>query len=110
MFLISEVHPFDDGNGSLARVTMNTELVSCCRPALRLRADHVEVRSERRPHAPCNTAGSGAVLASGDGDYGVGARIGTVVPGVALACDWPHGLLAAQSRLAIAGLCSRQPA
>jgi Fic/DOC family len=28
MFLISEVHPFDDGNGRLARVTMNTELVA----------------------------------------------------------------------------------
>jgi hypothetical protein len=28
MFLISEAHPFDDGNGRLARVTMNTELVA----------------------------------------------------------------------------------
>jgi hypothetical protein len=28
MFLISEVHPFDDGNGRLARVAMNTELVA----------------------------------------------------------------------------------
>jgi hypothetical protein len=28
MFLVSEVHPFDDGNGRLARVMMNTELVS----------------------------------------------------------------------------------
>jgi hypothetical protein len=28
MFLISEIHPFDDGNGRLARVMMNTELVS----------------------------------------------------------------------------------
>jgi hypothetical protein len=27
MFLISEVHPFDDGNGRLARVMMNAELV-----------------------------------------------------------------------------------
>lgn len=27
MFLVSEVHPFDDGNGRLARVMMNTELV-----------------------------------------------------------------------------------
>jgi fido (protein-threonine AMPylation protein) len=28
MFLISEVHPFDDGNGRLARVMMNAELVA----------------------------------------------------------------------------------
>lgn len=28
MFLVSEVHPFDDGNGRLARVMMSTELVS----------------------------------------------------------------------------------
>ena len=28
MFLISEVHPFDDGNGRLARLMMNAELVS----------------------------------------------------------------------------------
>ena len=28
MFIVSEVHPFDDGNGRLARVTMNTELVA----------------------------------------------------------------------------------
>ena len=28
MFLVSEVHPFDDGNGRLARVMMNTELVA----------------------------------------------------------------------------------
>lgn len=28
MFLISEVHPFDDGNGRLARVMMNAELVN----------------------------------------------------------------------------------
>lgn len=27
MFLISEVHPFDDGNGRLARIMMNAELV-----------------------------------------------------------------------------------
>jgi hypothetical protein len=27
MFLVSEVHPFDDGNGRLARVMMNTELL-----------------------------------------------------------------------------------
>lgn len=27
-FLVSEVHPFDDGNGRLARAMMNTELVS----------------------------------------------------------------------------------
>ena len=33
MFLVSEVHPFDDGNGRLARIMMNAELVSggCCR-------------------------------------------------------------------------------
>ena len=29
MFLVSEVHPFDDGNGRLARVMMNAELVAC---------------------------------------------------------------------------------
>jgi hypothetical protein len=29
MFLISEVHPFDDGNGRCARVFMNAELVAC---------------------------------------------------------------------------------
>ncbi|MDQ2769461.1 MAG: Fic family protein, partial [Bacteroidota bacterium] len=28
MFLISEVHPFDDGNGRLARLMMNAELIS----------------------------------------------------------------------------------
>lgn len=28
MFLVSEVHPFDDGNGRLARVMMNVELVA----------------------------------------------------------------------------------
>lgn len=28
MFLISEVHPFSDGNGRIARVTMNAELVA----------------------------------------------------------------------------------
>ena len=28
MFLVAEVHPFDDGNGRLARVMMNCELVS----------------------------------------------------------------------------------
>lgn len=28
MFVLSEVHPFDDGNGRLARVMMNAELVS----------------------------------------------------------------------------------
>ena len=28
MFLISEVHPFDDGNGRVARAMMNAELIS----------------------------------------------------------------------------------
>ena len=28
MFLVSEVHPFDDGNGRIARVMMNAELVA----------------------------------------------------------------------------------
>jgi hypothetical protein len=28
MFLVSEVHPFDDGNGRIARVMMNSELVA----------------------------------------------------------------------------------
>ena len=28
MFLVSEVHPFDDGNGRLARIMMNSELVA----------------------------------------------------------------------------------
>ena len=28
MFLVSEVHPFEDGNGRIARVMMNSELVS----------------------------------------------------------------------------------
>jgi len=27
MFLVSEVHPFNDGNGRIARVMMNAELV-----------------------------------------------------------------------------------
>ena len=27
MFLVSEAHPFDDGNGRLARIMMNAELV-----------------------------------------------------------------------------------
>ena len=33
MFLVSEVHPFTDGNGSLARLVMNAELtvVNSCR-------------------------------------------------------------------------------
>ena len=30
MFLVSEIHPFDDGNGRLARVMMNAELVRGC--------------------------------------------------------------------------------
>jgi len=28
MFVVSEVHPFDDGNGRIARIMMNAELVS----------------------------------------------------------------------------------
>jgi len=28
-FLISEIHPFDDGNGRLARIMMNAELTAC---------------------------------------------------------------------------------
>jgi Fic family protein len=28
MFLVSEVHPFVDGNGRLARIMMNSELVA----------------------------------------------------------------------------------
>lgn len=28
MFMISEVHPFDDGNGRIARVMMNAELAA----------------------------------------------------------------------------------
>jgi Fic family protein len=28
MFLVCEVHPFDDANGRLARVMMNAELVA----------------------------------------------------------------------------------
>jgi Fic family protein len=28
MFLVSETHPFDDGNGRIARIMMNSELVS----------------------------------------------------------------------------------
>ncbi|MCK9209924.1 MAG: Fic family protein [Ignavibacteriaceae bacterium] len=28
MFLVSEVHPFEDGNGRIARVMMNAELVN----------------------------------------------------------------------------------
>ncbi len=33
IFLVSEVHPFTDGNGRPARLTMNAELsvVNCCR-------------------------------------------------------------------------------
>ncbi|WP_282778728.1 Fic family protein [Phaeodactylibacter xiamenensis] len=27
MFLVTEVHPFDDGNGRIARIMMNAELV-----------------------------------------------------------------------------------
>jgi hypothetical protein len=40
MFLISEVHPFDDGNGRLARLMMNAELVSAnqCRIIITTRA------------------------------------------------------------------------
>lgn len=29
MFIVSEVHPFEDGNGRTARVMMNAELVAC---------------------------------------------------------------------------------
>lgn len=29
MFIVAEVHPFDDGNGRLARLTMNAELSRC---------------------------------------------------------------------------------
>jgi hypothetical protein len=32
LFLISEVHPFIDGNGRVARVMMNAELVAGDRP------------------------------------------------------------------------------
>ncbi|MBK8505382.1 MAG: Fic family protein [Saprospiraceae bacterium] len=28
MFVVSEVHPFDDGNGRIARIMMNSELVA----------------------------------------------------------------------------------
>ena len=28
-FMVSEVHPFDDGNGRISRIMMNSELVSC---------------------------------------------------------------------------------
>ena len=28
MFLVSEVHPFDDGNGRIARIMMNAEMVA----------------------------------------------------------------------------------
>ncbi|MCO6004385.1 Fic family protein [Actinoallomurus purpureus] len=28
MFLVAEVHPFDDGNGRIARIMMNAELVA----------------------------------------------------------------------------------
>lgn len=28
MFLVTEVHPFDDGNGRIARIMMNAELVN----------------------------------------------------------------------------------
>ncbi len=34
MFLVSEVHPFDDGNGRIARVMMNAELVQAEEPRI----------------------------------------------------------------------------
>jgi hypothetical protein len=34
MFLISDVHPFNDGNGRVARVMMNAELVATGAPTI----------------------------------------------------------------------------
>lgn len=34
MFLVSEVHPFSDGNGRIARVMMNAELVAAAEPRI----------------------------------------------------------------------------
>ncbi len=34
MFLVSEVHPFDDGNGRIARIMMNAELSSADQPRI----------------------------------------------------------------------------
>ena len=50
MFLISEVHPFDDGNGRLARLMMNAELVSTgqCRIIITTRAREAYLDALRR--------------------------------------------------------------
>ncbi|MBT2559257.1 Fic family protein [Hymenobacter sp. ISL-91] len=50
MFLISEVHPFDDGNGRLARLMMNAELVSAgqCRIIVTTRAREAYLDALRR--------------------------------------------------------------
>jgi fido (protein-threonine AMPylation protein) len=34
MFVVSEVHPFDDGNGRVARLAMNAELTAASRPRI----------------------------------------------------------------------------
>ena len=50
MFLVSEVHPFDDGNGRLARLMMNAELVSAdqCRIIITTHAREAYLDALRR--------------------------------------------------------------
>jgi Fic family protein len=44
MFLISEVHPFDDGNGRVARAFMNAELVAAGHCRILIPSDAPELR------------------------------------------------------------------
>ncbi len=54
MFLVSEVHPFDDGNGRVARIMMNAELVSAEETRIIiptvLRADYLSALSKLTHH------------------------------------------------------------
>ena len=57
MFLVSDVHPFVDGNGRIARIMMNAELVSAGRPTIIVptvyRDDYLQaLRALTRRHRP----------------------------------------------------------
>jgi fido (protein-threonine AMPylation protein) len=57
MFLVTEVHPFVDGNGRIARIMMNAELVSAGRPTIIIptvyRDDYLlALRALTRRHRP----------------------------------------------------------
>ncbi|WP_286145042.1 Fic family protein [Bacteroides caecimuris] len=46
MFMISEVHPFNDGNGRIARVMMNAELVRADQSRIIIPTVFREVKSD----------------------------------------------------------------